>query len=147
MSTENSHLNQLMKELKISNRTKATSSDRALLSKWWTDFFDTTNVDVSQFDFRDGLNNHTEIHICVEKFVTLTAMLRSGETAPNGSMKSKDQIHQILCKQLKIQKLFEVKALYFVSLIKQKLDKLHKKQADSPQTKLSEVYVKNNLLH
>ena len=86
LSADNKHFNQLLKELKISSEFKSQTADRELLSKWWTDFSRVENVDVSQFDFRDGLNNNTEIHICVDKFLTLTAILRSSETRESDSV-------------------------------------------------------------
>ena len=46
---------------------------------------------------------------------------------------------------MKIQKLFEVKALFFVSVIKLRLNDLQKEQKESPQVKLSAASVNDKL--
>ena len=46
---------------------------------------------------------------------------------------------------MKIQKLFEVKALFFVSVIKLRLNELLKEQAESPQVKLTAKVVNDKL--
>ena len=46
---------------------------------------------------------------------------------------------------MKIQKLFEIKALFFVSVVKLRLNGLQKEQNESPQVKLSAVNVNDKL--
>ena len=72
-SCESAILQQLMQELKMEEIPRSAENDRRLLDKWKNEFFNHLNVDVSQFEFRDGLNNHIKIQTYVVNFVKLTA--------------------------------------------------------------------------